>query len=92
MCISYIKYIAISLSLPFQLENKNKVKVAYLPPLPIRLRANPIHLLGTVSVVRQCLYLNLSRSASSEFSHVWSKRGCKKRENRVIMKERKVKS
>lgn len=50
-----------------------------LPPLPIRLLANPIHLLGTVSVVRQCLYLNLSKSANSEFSHIWllawSKRG-----------------
>lgn len=52
--------------------------IMILPPLPIRLLANPIHLLGTVSVVRQCLYLNLSKSANSEFSHVWltwSKRG-----------------
>lgn len=40
----------------------------YLPPLPTRLLANPMHLLGTVSVVRQCLYLSLSNSASSEFS------------------------
>lgn len=49
-----------------------------LPPLPIRLLANPIHLLGTVNVVRQCLYLNLSKSANSEFSNewlTWSKRG-----------------
>lgn len=54
------------------------LSIMTLPPLPIRLLANPIHLLGTVSVVRQCLYLNLSKSAKSEFSHVWlawSKRG-----------------
>lgn len=49
-----------------------------LPPLPTRLLANPIHLLGIVRVVRQCLNLSLSNSANSEFSYeelVWSKRG-----------------
>lgn len=54
----------------------------YLPPLPIRLLANPIHLLGIVRVVRQCLNLSLSNSANSEFSYeelVWSKRGCKEK-------------
>lgn len=70
-----------SLYIPIQLVNKNQAKIIfYLPPLPIRLLANPIHLLGTVSVVRQCLYLNLSKSANSEFSNewlAWSKRGCK---------------
>lgn len=40
-----------------------------LPPLPIRLLANPIHRLGIVRVVRQCLNLSLSNSANSEFSY-----------------------
>lgn len=63
-------------------EGKQRVKImqSYLPPLPTRLLANPIHLLGIVRVVRQCLNLSLSNSANSEFSYeelVWSKRGCK---------------
>lgn len=60
--------------------NKVRIMQLYLPPLPTRLLANPIHLLGIVRVVRQCLNLSLSNSANSEFSYeelIWSKRGCK---------------
>lgn len=65
-----------------------KTTQLYLPPLPILLLANPIHLLGIVRVVRQCLNLSLSNSANSGLSYegfVWSKRGCEERKDNFIL-------